>query len=326
MDGVTVIVLNWNGKVLLQRCLEALRRQSYADFRAWVVDNGSTDGSVEWVRSQHPEVVVWALPNNQGFCRAYNEALRHVTTPYVALLNNDAFPSPGWLQALVEALDRHPSAWSAASKMVFDQDPGRIDRAGDVYALEGAGFMRGRNAPTSSYSREEWVFGACAGAALYRTSVMRELAFFDEDFFILHEDVDLNFRAQLRGYGCIYVPRALVYHRAGASVGRESASAVYYGHRNVEWVYLKNMPSALLAVTWPIHLLYIVGAALFFSSHGRFGEFMAAKKDAFRQLPRVLAKRREIQRYRKISTLQLFKLLDFGSMGARLRSKLIHRR
>ncbi len=324
MQPVTVIVLNWNGKSMLERCLQALQRQTYPALDIWVVDNGSTDGSASWVRAHYPQVRVWALPDNQGFCQAYNQALSHVKTPYVALLNNDAFPDPGWLQALVEALERCPSAWSAASKMVFDEDPGRIDRAGDAYGLEGAGLMRGRGAPATCYCQEEWVFGACAGAALYRTSVMQEVGFFDEDFFILHEDVDLSFRALLRGYGCVFVPKALVYHRAGASVGHESGAAVYYGHRNVEWVYVKNMPSALLACTWPLHGLYILGAGLYFWRRGRWREFLAAKRDAFQHLPKMLAKRRAIQRRRKVSTWDVFKALNVSLMKARFRCKVFH--
>lgn len=321
MRPVTVIVLNWNGKALLQRCLDALYRQTYAPVDIWVVDNGSTDGSADWVRAHASRVTLWALPENLGFCRAYNLALRHVTTPYVALLNNDAFPSPLWLEALVQALEDHPRAWSAASKMVFHEDPQRIDRAGDAYGLEGAGWMRGRHAPASHFDRKAWVFGACAGAALYRTSVMRDLGYFDEDFFILHEDVDLSFRAQLRGYGCVFVPEALVCHHGSASVGRESAGAVYYGQRNVEWVYVKNMPTPLLAVTWPLHFLYIVGAGLYFCSRGRCLEFIKAKRDAYATMHRLLEKRKRLQRQRKISTRELLRVLDFGPLLHRVHSK-----
>ncbi|WP_448383454.1 glycosyltransferase family 2 protein [Desulfosoma sp.] len=321
MSQVTVIVLNWNGVEVLPLCLAGLRCQTYAHFTVWVIDNGSTDGSAVWVREHHPEVTVIAHGENRGFCRAYNEVLRLVATPYVALLNNDAVPDPEWLSCLVSALETDPGAWAAASKMVFWDFPEVIDRAGDAYTWEGAALMRGRGEKAWRYGKKERVFGACAGAALYRTSVFRELGFFDEDFFLLHEDVDVSFRARLWGYECVYVPEALVYHKAGYSVGRESATAVYYGHRNVEWVYLKNMPTALLCITWPFHLFYVTAAGMYFLCRGRGRWFLAAKRDALRHGKEVLRKRSAVQKRRVVSSLTILRSLSWDLLVTRLRSK-----
>jgi len=321
MSQVTVLVLNWNGKEVLPLCLAALRCQTYTDFTVWVIDNGSTDGSAWWARKHHPEVTVIAHGENLGFCRAYNDALRNVSTPYVALLNNDAVPGAKWLRCLVDALEKDPRAWAAASKMVFWDLPDVIDRAGDAYTWEGAALMRGRGEKAWRYRKKERVFGACAGAALYRTSVFRELGFFDEDFFLLHEDVDVSFRARLRGYECIYVPEAIVYHKAGYTMGRESPTAVYYGHRNVEWAYVKNMPTPLLCLTWPFHLFYVLAAGIYFLFRGRGRWFLAAKRDALRHGKEVLLKRSAVQKRRVVSSLTILRSLSRDLLVTRLRSK-----
>ena len=136
----------------------------------------------------------------------------------MAGLNNDAVPDTMWLKHLVEALDSYPEAGFAASKMFFYDDPETIDRAGDAYSRAGTGLLRGQGESASNYNKQEWIFGACAGAALYRTVMLNDIGLFDEDFFLLYEDVDLSFRAQLKGYRCLLVPDAVVYHKASSSI------------------------------------------------------------------------------------------------------------
>jgi GT2 family glycosyltransferase len=253
---VSVVIVNWNGRELLAECLEALRRQAYREFSVILVDNGSEDGSAAFVSEHFPEVRIVALQENSGFAAANNVALGMVDTEFVALLNNDAVPDPLWLKSLVEALEQHPQAGFAPSKILLCRGRDRIDRAGDGYTKAGAALLRGRGSSAESHRVREWVFGACAAAALYRMQMLRDIGFFDEAFFILYEDVDLSFRAQLRGYRCLYVPEALVYHRSSSSIGHDSSSSVYYGHRNLEWVYIQNMPFRLLLRTIVPHLLY----------------------------------------------------------------------
>ncbi len=322
MSRVTIIVLNWNGKDVLPGCLEAIRRQTYTDFSVWVVDNGSTDGSDLWVRKHHPEVTVIAYEENRGFCKAYNDVLPHVTTPYVALMNNDVVAGPQWLQALVTTMDEDSQLWAAASKMLFDDAPHRIDRAGDAYTLEGAALMRGRGESASRFNRKEKVFGVCAGAALYRTAVFRELGYFDENFFILHEDVDISFRARLKGYECVYVPEAVVFHKGSHSLGRKSQTAVYYGQRNLEWVYLKNMPTPILCLSWPLHLLFVIAAGVYFLSEGHGRSFLAAKKDAFRNMKKIMQQRSALQKQRRVSSWSILRSLTIDLLHQRVRSKI----
>ena len=318
---VPVIIVNWNGRGLLPECLDALCAQTWERLRIILVDNGSQDGSAEFVRRNYPDIRVFSLPRNVGFAAANNVALRTVRTPYVALLNNDAIAAPGWLEALVRELELNREAGAAASKMLFYDTPDIIDRAGDSYTVAGAGLLRGRGRPSESLKAKEFVFGACAGAALYRVEMLREIGLFDEDFFLIYEDVDLSFRAQLTGYKCVYVPEAEIFHRAGSSIGRDSPISVYYGHRNLEWVYWKNMPSSLILKSLLLHLNYDFLSFLYFSAAGLGAPFLRAKRDALRGLPAVLKKRRLVQKKRRVPDECIWRLLDkersFSRLGMR---------
>jgi hypothetical protein len=307
---VTVVIVNWNGKHLICRSLDALRRQRFKQFDTIVVDNGSTDGSVEMIEGDYPEIKICRLDYNTGFCIANNKVIHDVNTRYVVLLNNDAVLCDSWLEQMVRCLEADPETAFAAGKMVFADRPGIIDRAGDGYSWAGVGVLRGRGLPSQLLSRPEKVFGACAAAALYRTEMIRHLGGFDEDFFLLHEDVDLSFRAQLAGYSCIYLPDALVFHGASSSIGKNSDLSVYYGHRNLEWVWLKNMPAMLLIFLAPLHLLYDLGAFLYFAAHGKSRVFLRAKRDAFRSAKNFWNKRKQVQKEKTVSSAYLFSLFD----------------
>lgn len=320
--NVTVIVVNWNGKKFLSECLDGLRKQIYHRFTVILVDNGSDDGSIDFVTNNYPEVKTIALPENLGFSVANNVALKNIQSEYVALLNNDAVPDPFWLNSLVDALERHPQAGFAASKMLFQDEPTTIDRAGDSYTTAGAGLLRGRGSNADNYNKQEWIFGASAGSALYRSRMFRDIGFFDEDFFILYEDVDLSFRAQLRGYKCLYVPEAIVYHKASSSLVYDSPISVYYSHRNLEWVYVKNMPASLILKTIWFHAVYDIAAFCYFITNGLASMFIKAKWDALKGLKSALRKRGQIQRKRRVDSDYIWKLLDKEFLFPRLTRRL----
>ena len=315
---VSVVIVNWNGREFLPECLEALRRQVYRVFSVILVDNGSHDGSVAFVAEHYPEVRIVALKDNRGFAAANNVALRMVETEFVALLNNDAVPDPLWLKSLVEALEDHPQAGMAASKMLLYDKREVIDRAGDGYTRAGAALLRGRGLSAESHRVREWVFGACAAAALYRTAMLRDIGFFDEDFFLLYEDVDLSFRAQLKGYKCLYVPEAIVYHKSSASIVHDSSRSVYYGHRNLEWVYIQNLPFRLLLRTIIPHIIYDLAALSYFIVSGRGKDFFRAKKDAIRGLKSAIKKRQHIQSGKAVSDAYLWGLFERPRLIERL--------
>ncbi|MBW1859357.1 MAG: glycosyltransferase family 2 protein, partial [Deltaproteobacteria bacterium] len=266
---VSVIIVNWNGRNLLSDCLDGLRGQAYRKFTTILVDNGSVDGSVDFVSQNYPEVEVIGLAENSGFATGNNIAIKRAKTKSEAGL--------------------------AASKMVFYDNPEIIDRAGDAYTRAGTGLLRGRGIAASSYNKQGWIFGACAGAALYRSTMLEDIGLFDEDFFLVYEDVDLSFRAQLKGYKCIFVPEAVAYHKASSSIVYDSPVSVYYSHRNLEWVYVKNMPAKLILKTICPHIVYDIAAFFYFAANGRLKEFARAKRDALRGMKRALDKRHRIQ-------------------------------
>ncbi len=218
----------------------------------------------------------------------------------------------------MKALNNHPAAGFCASKMLFYDNPRVIDRAGDVYTTAGTALLRGRGAPAQKFNIQEQVFGACAGAALYRTQMLDDIGLFDEDFFLVYEDVDLSFRAQLRGYKCLYVPDAVVYHQAGSSIGDDSPISVYYSHRNLEWVYIQNMPGSLIAKTILPHMIYVFAAFFFFVARGRGADFIKAKWHALKGLKRALAKRRHIQKNRKVTDDYIWSLFEKERLLPRL--------
>jgi len=317
-DGVSVIIVNWNGEKYLAKCLDALRNQAVKPHSIRLVDNASSDCSIEIVQSGYPEIEIIRLDENLGFATGNNIALKTVSTEFVALLNNDAVPHPLWLSKLLGALKQRPEAGFAASKMLFFHTPEQIDRAGDVFTTAGAAMFRGRGKPSEAYNKQEYVFGACAGAALYRTEMLQEIGLFDEDFFLLYEDVDLSFRAQLRGYKCIYVPDAVVYHIGSGSIGDDSPTSVFYSHRNLEWVYIKNMPASLIKRTILPHLIYDMAAFFFFTVKGRGGDYLRAKWGAFKGMRIALQKREKIQKSKKVRDLYIWDLLEKERLLPRL--------
>ncbi|MBI2906570.1 MAG: glycosyltransferase family 2 protein [Chloroflexi bacterium] len=299
---VTVIIPNWNGRAHLPTCLEALRGQTFHDFRAVVVDNGSTDDSVPFLRSDYPEVEVLRLPKNVFFSGAVNEGIRQSESPLIALLNNDTEAEPLWLEELVRALDEHPEAGMAASKMLLFDRRDVLNSAGDFYGADGIPGNRGVwERDEGQYDAQTLVFGACAGAALYRRSMLDDIGLFDEDFVGYCEDVDLSFRAQLGGYRCVFAPKARVYHRLSATGGGRTAS--YLCGRNFIGVIVKDMPGSLIGKHWCKLLATQVGYALHSLWHARELAARARLRGqlaGLAQMPKMLEKRRSIQASRRV--------------------------
>lgn len=249
MASVSVVIPNYNGLEHLPACLEALQAQHFRDFETILVDDGSDDGSAEWVRRHYPEVQVLKLPRNMGMATAVNRGWRLSAGRDVALLNNDTRADPGWLEALVEAAEAHPEVPFFASKIRLFDRPNILHAAGDLYGVDGIPRNRGAwEEDRGQYDRELEVWGPCGAAAYYRRALLEELGGFDERLFMYLEDVDLAWRAQLRGYRCRFVPRAVVYHKVSATGGGTLAS--YYVGRNTLLVLAKDMPGPLLRRHW----------------------------------------------------------------------------
>jgi GT2 family glycosyltransferase len=241
----SLIIVNWNGRDLLEDCLPSLENQTITAEEIIVVDNGSNDDSVEFLKISFPSVKVVALDKNYGFAKANNIGIRLASGPRIALLNNDTVVDSKWLEELNHALDNHPEVGFCASKMLMYRDPNIIDSAGDMLGIAKA-YKRGHGRPNGTeFNEPEYVFGACAGAAIYRSEMLNDIGLFDETFVTNLEDVDLSFRAQLVGYKCMYVPSAVVYHKVGETK-RRIGWTDRLTQRNNKLMWLKNAPGWLL--------------------------------------------------------------------------------
>jgi GT2 family glycosyltransferase len=299
---VSIVVVSWNSAALLPRCLDSLARQTFADFEVILVDNGSSDGGTDGLEQKYPQLAlqVERLPANQGFAKANNLGARRARGRWLALLNTDAFPEPGWLDKILEAAGKFPEFSFFSSRQIQLNQPDLLDGAGDEYHISGLAWRRFYNYKAQEYGlREEEVFGACGAAAVFPREDFIRAGGFDEDFFSYFEDVDLSFRLRLAGGRCLYVPQAVVHHVGSASTGKTSRFAIYHGHRNMVWTFFKNMPGPLLWVCLPLHILLNLVFVASFLLKGRGPAILRAKWDAVYGLPAILRKRTQIQRHRK---------------------------
>lgn len=318
---VAVISVNYNSGTLIERCLSALSRQSLPPARIIVVDNRSTDGSVEGVEANHPDVCLIRLDHNAGFSAANNRALKTVgDCDWVALLNPDAFPEPDWLEKLMQAAEEFPDYSFFGSRMLRADEPRTLDGAGDTYHVSGLCWRRGCGlAAEGAYVKAEEIFSPCAAAALYRTDILEQVGGFDETFFCFCEDVDLGFRLRLAGYRCLYVAGAVVHHVGSAITGKESDFSVYYIQRNLVWTYLKNMPWPLFWLYLPYHVLMNLFLVALFATRGHAKIILKAKYDALKAIPLMYRQRRQIQSKKTISAWALRRVLTKWLIVSRIR-------
>jgi len=308
---ISVIIPNWNGARYLPTCLDALRRQTHTDFETIVVDNASTDESVALIERDYAEVRLLRLPSNRGLTGGVNAGIAVAKGETIALLNNDTEADPHWLAELNRALAAHPEAGMAASKMLLFDRRDVIHSAGDFYRTDGVPGNRGVwQQDKGQFDRQEPVFSACGGACAYRRAMLEDIGLLDESLFMYLEDVDLAWRAQLRGYGCLYVPTAIVYHRLSATGGGPIAS--FYCGRNFIAIITKDVPGAIIRRHW----LAIVRAQLGFAGESlrHFREPAARARlrgqlAGLAQLPLRLRQRRIVQAGKCVSDEYITSLL-----------------
>ncbi len=306
---VSIIVVNWNGQRFLEDCLSSLTRQTYANREIIFVDNGSTDSSVNYVKEKFPEVKIVELRENTGFTGGNAAGLKASDGDFVALVNNDTRADDRWLENLLKPMLRDRRIGISASKLIIAGTE-CIDSAGDGMTSAGVGFNRGHGADLNTHSSLEPVFAACAAGALHRRKMIDEIGFLDEDFFLYDEDVDLSFRSQLAGWKCVFVPDAIVHHKGNATSVRLSDTHVYYHTRNLEFVWIKNMP-ALLMLRFAHHkLMQEIGSFCYLClRHGKWVPYFRGKIDALRMLPRMWKKRRVVQARRRVSSSYIRSLM-----------------
>ncbi len=301
-----VVILNWNGEEMLRRFLGGVVDSVPRDVEVVVADNGSTDSSCDYVTTCHPAVRLIRLDRNYGFAEGYNRALRELDGDCFLLLNSDVETPKGWLEPLIEALERDPGLGACAPKLHSWHHSGSFEyagAAGGFIDLLGYPFCRGRilrhlEQDHGQYDDERDCFWVSGAAFCCRASAFREAGGLDPEFFAHMEEIDLCWRMQLLGWKIRAVPRSVVSHVGGATLTVDSPLKIYLNHRNNLMMLFKCASPAqrlLVAVVRPFSDLL---AALSYLVQGRGAAFVAvfrAWRDFLRAHPRLSRERREIR-------------------------------
>lgn len=308
---ISIVIPNFNGREHLVSCFKSLKWQTYRDFSVVLVDNGSSDDSVQHTREQFPEGNVIEMGFNSGFARAVNEGIKYsvknLKSDLILLLNNDIELDPDFLEIIHNTFSLHPDVSSVAVKMLNYYKRDVIDDCGDfIKAGGGSPLARGNGEKDSGqYDKEEYIFGACAGAAVFKSDVFERAGFFDEKFFAYYEDIDFSFRLQLLGYKCFYQPKAVCYHKRGGT-----SSIATHGfqtemcERNLVLMRLKNYPLSIYLLYQPLFFAARVMRYYGFIKYHSFSIFLRALKGYLRGsflLITKLPERFRIQKNRIVS-------------------------
>lgn len=298
--AVTVVVVNYNGKDFLRGCIASLARQTFTDFETIIVDNASTDGSLETIDEQPGRLTILRQSTNLGFAGGNNVGARAGRGAWLALLNPDAEAAPDWLAAMMRAVEQRPSHRMVACLQISLTDPSKLDGAGDCYLAYGYAWRGGFGHAAGKAPQAGECFAPCGAAALYPRRLFLDSGGFDERYFCYHEDVDLAFRLRLMGERCQFVPEAVVRHAGSGLSGRASPFSVFHGVRNGVWTYVKNMPGGLLLLTLPV---WFLGSLLLLARGALRGVFVPTWTGfvaAFRHMGPALASRREMRARRRV--------------------------
>ena len=310
VSKVAVVVPNWNGADHLAVCLDSLLSQTLKA-RIIVVDNGSTDGSLELLK-KYPDIEVIKHDKNKGYAGGVNPGFKRaieLKLDYVAPFNNDAVADKDWLKQLVDELDAKPEVGIATCK-ILNEDGSHIDSTGDYYTTWGLPYPRGRGeTDIDKYDDKNDIFAASGGASLYRVEMLEEIGLLDEDFFAYYEDVDLSFRAQLAGWRVRYVPTSIVNHQISATSSKIKGFATYQTMKNLPWLFWKNVPGRFMLNMFP---RFFLAHSLFYLRAISRGQFFPASKGLFIALwlfPKKLLQRRQIQHAKKASNDYIWDML-----------------
>ena len=323
-DKVSVVIINWNGERFLTRCLVSLMNQTVKPHEIILVDNASSDGSLEIAR-RFPAVRLLLPGQNTGFARGNNLAIAAASSEseWIALMNPDAFAEPRWLEELLSAARRNSAFDMFGSKLVNAADTSVLDGVGDVYHVSGLVWRADHGSRLkNTVEIEREIFSACAAAALYRRIDLLEVGGLDEDYFCYVEDVDLGFRLKLAGRRCLYVPKSVAHHvGSGTTGGQHSDFALYHGHRNLVWTFVKDMPGVLFWLLLPLHVALSLASLVWFALRGQGGVVLRAKQDALLGLPKMWRKRQLIQKARVASISEVWRQMNKRLIPTKARRK-----
>jgi GT2 family glycosyltransferase len=297
MTNISVVIPNWNGKKTIGKCLDSLLSQSIA-CRITVVENGSIDGSLEFLMERYPSVELVVEKKNLGFAGGVNAGIRQAMvnkSDFVALFNNDALADKDWLRNLAKVMEQNNKVGIVTCKLM-DIHAKHLDSTGDLYTTWGLPYPRGRGEPVSDkYDDQTDIFGASGGASLYRVSMLEKIGLMDEDFFAYYEDVDISFRAQLAGWKVAYAPFAVAYHQIGATSGKIKGFTTTQTLKNLPWLLWKNIPGPLLPTVVPRFTLAYTGFFISALQRGQVGAAFKGVAMSTLLLPKKIWQRQRIQ-------------------------------
>lgn len=305
---ISIIIPNYNGKEHLKDCFDSLRKQTFKRFEIILVDNNSADESVKYTQKNYPEVKILQLSTNTGFAKAVNEginfSLNYPEIKYIVLLNNDIECDPNFLQEMLNGFKENDIG-CVAGKMLNFYNRMLIDDAGDFIKTKGSPFARGHGEiDQGQYDKEEYIFGGCGGAVTYKREVFETIGMFDEDFFAYYEDVDFNFRMQLGGFKCYYNPKAVCYHKRGATTNDKIGFQTMLCEKNLVAVRIKNYPLSTLLKWSPYFFAVRFRRYNNFLKQTNSKVFWSAVKGYFKgllELPKSIMKRRKVQKLAKVN-------------------------
>ena len=319
---ISVVVLNWNGKRFLEECIDSLKGQTFRDFETILVDNGSTDGSAEFVEERYGEFIrILRNSENLGYTGGNNVGIRSARGKWIVLLNNDTWVHPNWLEEMVKVVgsDHRIGMWSPKICSYFKRD--QIEAVGELIYRDGLVRARGQyEQDRGQYEEMEEIFFPCGCSGMYRRVLFDEIGLFDEDFFAYGDDAEIGIRARMAGWKCLYVPKALVYHKSSGSTGQHSPFKAFYVERNRFWITVKYFPASLLLLSLPFtfyrFILQAYGALTHKGAAGKFTEIhsplllvgilLKAYGSGFRYLPRMMRKRKKLKALRKVLNAEFY--------------------
>lgn len=314
-NRVFVVIPNINGEDRLEASVKSVLAQTFKQFTLVIVDNGSTDASVDIMKrcaKKDPRVRNIFREKNYGYTGGVNPGIEQAIAEeadYVATFNNDAIADKNWLKELTMHLDEHPEAGAAACSFQ-SIDGSHYDSTGDIFTVWGLPYPRGRDEPVrGQYDHKTNIFGASGGSSLFRVSALKQVGIFDQDFFAYSEDIDLGFRLQLGGWKVHFVPTARVYHDQGSTSRSMPGFTVMQTMKNYPMVIIKDVPGRLL---WRIVPRFLFAYSMFFWKAVLRGKGVPACKGLGRMLmltPKKLAERHRIQKNRKVSAEYIWAIL-----------------
>lgn len=310
---VSIIIVNWNGEQYIKDCLASVFNQFYKNFRVILVDNGSTDKSIDFVKDNFPKVKIIALEKNYGFTGGNNfgirEAFRDEEVKYIALLNVDTKVQPQWLKELMIVAESNAVVGCCQPKVLSLTNPKLLDAVGIIFNRSGGAIQLGYGKEDfGQYNQIKEVFGACAAAVLYRREMLEKIGLFDEDFFSYYEDVDLALRVRLAGWKCIYVPASIVYHKHSYTYRKDSPVTKFFCERNTYYYIIKNLPIDIVIKFFIRKSLSIVSTILRYIRGKKFEllrYYLKANFEAMINIPKMFKKRNNLRSIRIVKNKEL---------------------